>query len=140
MLLVNSKELINNKHSENVNNCIELFDGYNCSPKYGYGFIIILALPLISKSFGISMNISDEGFVFSCGKIYQLKLSFPFRINSRESESIFDNFTRNLLIILPFYNEDIQIQLKTNQEEVLNSKKIVISSPNLTDNYLFDVV
>lgn len=122
-----------------MNNCIELFDGYNCSPKYGNGIIFILALPLISKSFGISINISDEGLFFSCGKIYQLKLSFPFRINSKESESLFDDSTRNMLIILPFYNEDIQVQLKTNQEEV-NSKKIVLSTPNLTDNYLFDVV
>jgi len=123
-----------------VNNCIELFDGYNCSPKYGNGIIFILALPLISKSFGISLNISDEGFVFSCGKIYQLKLSFPFRVNAKESESLFDNSSRNMIIILPFYNEDIQVQLKTNQEEVVNSKKIVLSTPNLSDNYLFDVV
>ena len=76
LLFDNSKELLNNKNSEKIINFIDLFDGYNCSPKYGTGLVFLLSFPLISKSFGISLNVSDEGFICTCGKMYQIKFLF----------------------------------------------------------------
>ena len=140
LLFDNSKELLNNKNSEKIINFIDLFDGYNCSPKYGTGLVFLLSFPLISKSFAISLNVSDEGFICTCGKMYQIKLSFPYRVNSSKGESIFDTITRTMILILPFYNTDIQEQLTLREEENIKSKKIVMSTPNLTDNYLFDVL
>ena len=140
MLCDFSQSLLVNKYIEKVNNCIELFDGYNSSPKYGNGLIFILNLPLLGKSFGINLNVSDEGFVFSCGKIYQIRLSFPFRVNSKCSDNVFDSSTRNLILIFPFYNEDIDTQLTTEEEESMKTKKIITSTPKLSDNYLFDVL
>lgn len=138
-ILLFSKELLSNKANDKLSNVIDLFDGYNCSPKYGKGIIMLLALPLLSKGSGISLNISDEGFVFSCGKIYQLKLAFPFKINSKKADSIFDSSTRNIIIILPFHEEDIINEAATEEERQRN-QKIVVSTPKLSDNYLFDIV
>lgn len=135
-----SRDLIEKRYSLDsyVHNTLDkfysIYDGSNAFPKHGQSLLYILEMNLLSKAVGINLHISDEGMVINCPKIYSLEISFPYRISSKESYSVFETEGRFLFIILPFYDADC-MEYKSGAE---NDKKI--ENINLSDDYLYDLV
>jgi hypothetical protein len=109
------------------------YDNNNASPKCGKGFMYLIELNLLAKSSGINLNVSDDGFVLTCGSIYKLLISLPFLVNSKDSYSYFDGKNRYLYVFLPFYEEDLK---KYENEKNEKFKKAYLF--NLNNDYDYD--
>jgi hypothetical protein len=129
---LNGENLINRKLNEedlkNNNKDVIFYDGYNANPNTGEALLLVVELDLLVRSNAINLNICDEGCVLSCGKIYSLELTFPFKINSEESYSYFETTKRVLYVILPFYRIEKIIE-KSEKGQV-----------KISDDYLYDLV
>jgi hypothetical protein len=118
--------------SENLVNNSEIvyFDGYNANPKTGEALLIAMELGLLARSNAIGLNVSDEGLVLNCGKIYSLELAFPFKINSEECFSYFETMKRVLYLVLPFYKNELKVEnMKSENGQI-----------KISDDYLYDLV
>lgn len=91
----------------NEKNDLLFFDNSNANPKYGFGFLYLIELNLLAKSSGIHLNVSDDGFILTCGSIYKLLVSLPSRIEAEKTYSYFDLKNRFLYIFMSFYKEDV---------------------------------
>jgi hypothetical protein len=86
---------------------------------------------IIAKPSAIKLNICDEGLVMKCGKIYNLEVTFPYRIDSTEAYSVFETSKRILYILLPFYEKDVlSVRIKETSQ----------STVKISDDYLYDVL
>lgn len=110
------------------------YNGSNATPQHGKSLIYIIEMNLISKSIGISLNISDNCLVLNCSKIYNLELNLPFRINSNQAYSVFEPKDRQLYIILPFYEKDV-VEMQAVSKEKTSADQIKIS-----DDYIYDLI
>ena len=137
MKYINSLDLIGKNYTieefyhNSTNNLFLYYDGYNANPRDGAALLFIIELNIITKTNALKLNISDEGFIMNCGKIYSLEITFPFKVNSSEANSYFETNKRLLYIILPFYESD-RINLSNENN---NSNNVKIS-----DEYLYDVL
>ena len=130
---INFNLLEANRSNENF----EYYTGFNANPKYGFGLLLVVELELLGKSSGIRLNISDEALTMYCGKFYSLELNLPYKVNSKNSKSIFITEQRLLYIYMPFYEKDINewkaIEEKKNEKE--KAPRV-----ELEEDYLFDVI
>jgi len=112
LILANPSSYLNRRFSfkefeENEKNDLLFFDNSNANPKYGCGFLYLIELNLLAKSSGIHLNVSDDGFILTCGAIYKLLISLPFRVEAENTYSYFDAKNRFLYVFLSFYKEDV---------------------------------
>jgi hypothetical protein len=101
--LVNFDMLVNSKKDK----MYDYFNGFNASPKYGIGLLLLIEMELLVKSTGIRLNLSDESLTLYVSKLYSLEINLPYKINSKDSKSFFNLESRILYIYLPFYQKDI---------------------------------
>ena len=101
--LVNFDMLVNSKKDK----LYDYFNGFNASPKYGIGLLLLIEMELLVKSSGIRLNLSDESLTMYVSKLYSLEINLPYKINSKDSKSFFNLESRILYIYLPFYKKDI---------------------------------
>ena len=95
--LVNFDMLVN----ERKDKLFEYFNGFNASPKYGIGLLLLIEMELLVKSSGIRLNLSDESLTLYVSKLYSLEMNLPYKINSKNSKSFFNLESRILYIYLP---------------------------------------
>ncbi len=112
------------------------FDGYNANPKYGNGFLFLISLPLLSRSFGINFNINDQYFNLTCGNLYRMDVNLPFKTDSELTFSFFDSNKRVLLVFLPFHENDYLQHNEVNKGSSKESQEKI----QLSDEYLYDVI
>jgi len=93
----------------NETNDLMFFDNSNATPKHGYGLFYLVELNLLAKSSGVNLNVSDDGFILTCGSIYKLLISFPYKVDAKNSYSYFDAKTRFLYSFFSFFKEDVLI-------------------------------
>lgn len=132
----------NMKHYEDkiINeNFYVFYDGANASPQHGQSLIYLIEMNLLSSSQGIRLNICDEGMVINCSKIYSLEINFPYRINSKEAFTIFDENKRYLIVNLPFFEKDCQ-EFRTIFEQNKSDNKREEINNNLSDDYLYELI
>jgi len=154
---------------ENEKNDLLFFDNSNANPKFGYGLLYLVELNLLAKSSGINLNVSDDGFILTCGSIYKLLISLPYKVDSTNTYTYFDPKNRFLYIFLSFYKEDVivfkkdflnqdekevfsevvKISMKkfenenesnNNNDNVEKNGKIEDITSKITDDYLYDVI
>jgi len=113
------------------------YDNNNATPKLGKGYLYFIELNLLAKSSGINLNVSDDGFVLTCGNIYKLLISFPFLVNSKDSYSYFDGKNRYLYVFLPFYDEDLK---KFDNDNHNNSNNNVFDNDNKVDEAYSEII
>jgi hypothetical protein len=101
---VNFDMLVN----KNKDKKFEYFNGFNASPKYGIGILLLIEMELLVKSSGIRLNLSDESLTMYVPKLYSLEMNLPYKINSKNANSFFNLESRILYIYLPFYEKDIE--------------------------------
>jgi hypothetical protein len=138
--LHNSKECENKSVKENF---YIFYDGTNATPQHGQSLLYLIEMNLLSSSQGMKVNISDEGVVINCPKIYSLQINFPYRIDSKEAFSVFDSSKRFLFVSLPFYEKDCEEfreifeRNKTLQGRENNKENVNV---NLSDDYLYELI
>jgi hypothetical protein len=106
------------------------YDGYNANPNTGEALLLVIEMNLLARANAVGLNVSDEGCVLNCGKIYSLELAFPWKVNSEESYSYFETTKRLLYVVLPFYKSDT-IEKGGDVERGLIK---------ISDDYLYDLV
>ena len=143
--LVNFDMLVNAKRDK----LFEYFNGFNASPKYGIGLLLLFEMELLVKSTGIRLNLSDENLTLYVSKLYSIELNLPYKINSKDSKSFFNLESRILYIYLPFYQKDIDDfrileeneRIKKEKENKENANGLEINDKiNLNEDYLYDVI
>lgn len=113
-----------NEYEENKEGDLLFYDNNNANPKFGKGFFYFIELNLLAKSSGINLNVSDDGFVLTCGNIYKLLISFPNLVNSKDSYSYFDTKNRYLYVFLPFFEEDLnKFENKENDKKFMGKRE-----------------
>ena len=145
---VNFDMLVNDKKDK----LFEYFNGFNASPKYGIGILLLIEMELLVKSSGIRLNLSDESLTMYVPKLYSLEMNLPYKINSKNANSFFNLESRILYIYLPFYEKDIE-EFKTmkENEKIKNEKekneesngindKDIGEKIKLNEDYLYDVI
>ena len=143
---VNFDMLVNDKKDK----LFEYFNGFNASPKYGIGILLLIEMELLVKSSGIRLNLSDESLTMYVPKLYSLEMNLPYKINSKNANSFFNLESRILYIYLPFYEKDIEdFKALEENERIKNEKEkkegevhiIDISEKiKLNEDYLYDVI
>ena len=145
--LINFDMLVNEKKDK----LYEYFNGFNASPKYGIGLLLLIEMELLVKSTGIRLNLSDESLTLYVAKLYSLEINLPYKINSKNAKSFFNLESRILYIYLPFYqkdiddfraleeNERIKNEKEKNKENIENVVDIG-DKINLNEDYLYDVI
>ena len=138
--------------SSKKNKLYEYFDGFNASPKYGIGILLLIEMELLVKSSGIRLNLSDDSMTMYVPKLYSLEMNLPYKINSKSATSFFNLESRILYIYLPFYEKDIKDfkALKENEknknEKEKNEGDNIINNNDigekikLNEDYLYDVI
>ena len=145
--LVNFDMLVNEKKDK----LYDYFDGFNASPKYGIGLLLLIEMELLVKSTGIRLNLSDESLTLYVTKIYSLEINLPYKINSKNAKSFFNLESRILYIYLPFYQKDIDdFRTLEENERIKNEKEKnkenmenvgdIGDKINLNEDYLYDVI
>jgi hypothetical protein len=124
------KRLTAEDYELNRNSDVIYYDGYNANPKTGEALLLVIELNLLSRPNAVNLNVSDEGLVLNCGKIYNLELAFPFKINSNEVYSFFETTKRLLYLVLPFHKEDLEVGVSDKTKGQIK----------ISDDYLYDVV
>ena len=145
--LINFDMLVN----ERKDKLYEYFNGFNASPKYGIGLLLLVEMELLVKSSGIRLNLSDESLTLYVSKLYSLEMNLPYKINSKNSKSFFNLESRILYIYLPFYQKDIDdFRAIEENERIKNEKEKgkengenvvdITDKINLNEDYLYDVI
>jgi hypothetical protein len=144
--LVNFDMLVNSKKDK----LFDYFNGFNGSPKYGIGLLLLIEMELLVKSTGIRLNLSDESLTLYVSKLYSLEINLPFKINSKDSKSFFNLESRILYIYLPFYQKDIDDFKRLEENERIKNEKEknkdnensfeINDKINLNEDYLYDVI
>lgn len=145
--LINFDMLVN----ERKDKLFEYFNGFNASPKYGIGLLLLIEMELLVKSSGIRLNLSDESLTLYVSKLYSLEMNLPYKINSKNSKSFFNLESRILYIYLPFYQKDIDdFRAIEENERIKNEKEKgkengenvvdITDKINLNEDYLYDVI
>ena len=145
--LVNFDMLVN----ERKDKLFEYFNGFNASPKYGIGLLLLIEMELLVKSSGIRLNLSDESLTLYVSKLYSLEMNLPYKINSKNSKSFFNLESRILYIYLPFYQKDIDDFIAIEENERIKNEKEkgkengenvvdITDKINLNEDYLYDVI
>ena len=145
--LINFDMLVN----ERKDKLFEYFNGFNASPKYGIGLLLLIEMDLLVKSSGIRLNLSDESLTLYVSKLYSLEMNLPYKINSKNSKSFFNLESRILYIYLPFYQKDIDdFRAIEENERIKNEKEKgkengenvvdITDKINLNEDYLYDVI
>ncbi len=145
--LVNFDMMVNEKKDK----LYEYFNGFNASPKYGIGLLLLIEMELLVKSTGIRLNLSDESLTLYVSKLYSLEMNLPYKIDSKNSKSFFNLESRILYIYLPFYQKDIDDframeeneRIKKEKEKKKENGENVIDigdKINLNEDYLYDVI
>ena len=144
--LVNFDMLVNSKKDK----LYDYFNGFNASPKYGIGLLLLIEMELLVKSTGIRLNLSDESLTLYVSKLYSLEINLPYKINSKDSKSFFNLESRILYIYLPFYQKDIDDFRKLEENERIKNEKeknkdnanafVINDKINLNEDYLYDVI
>jgi hypothetical protein len=143
---VNFDMLVN----KNKDKKFEYFNGFNASPKYGIGILLLIEMELLVKSSGIRLNLSDESLTMYVPKLYSLEMNLPYKINSKNANSFFNLESRILYIYLPFYEKDIEdFRALEENERIKNEKEKnegqsgntdINDKINLNEDYLYDVI
>ena len=143
---VNFDMLVNDKKDK----LFEYFNGFNASPKYGIGILLLIEMELLVKSSGIRLNLSDESLTMYVPKLYSLEMNLPYKINSKNANSFFNLESRILYIYLPFYEKDIEdFKILEENERIKNEKEKKEGEVHTTDisekiklneDYLYDVI
>ena len=143
---VNFDMLVNDKKDK----LFEYFNGFNASPKYGIGILLLIEMELLVKSSGIRLNLSDESLTMYVPKLYSLEMNLPYIINSKNANSFFNLESRILYIYLPFYEKDIEdFKALEENERIKNEKEKKEGEVHTTDisekiklneDYLYDVI
>ena len=128
----------------------EYFNGFNASPKYGIGILLLIEMELLVKSSGIRLNLSDESLTMYVPKLYSLEMNLPYKINSKNSNAFFNLDSRILYIYLPFYEKDIEDFRILEESERIKSEKEkneaedgvhdISEKIKLNEDYLYDVI
>ena len=122
----------------------EYYNGYNCNPGSGNGFLLCIQMDLLGKSSGIRINLCDENMTLYCGKLYSLEINLPYKINSKNAKSIFNIESKVLYIYMPFYIKDINDFMKMKEITANENKNKTIedmkNAVNLSEEYLYDVI
>ena len=145
--LVNFDMMVNEKKDK----LYEYFNGFNASPKYGIGLLLLIEMELLVKSTGIRLNLSDESLTLYVSKLYSLEMNLPYKIDSKNSKSFFNLESRILYIYLPFYQKDIDDframeeneRIKNEKEKQKENGENVVDlgdKINLNEDYLYDVI
>ena len=145
--LINFDMLVNEKKDK----LYEYFNGFNASPKYGIGLLLLIEMELLVKSTGIRLNLSDESLTLYVSKLYSLEMNLPYKIDSKNSKSFFNLESRILYIYLPFYQKDIDdFRAMEENERIKNEKEAnkenmenivdIGEKINLNEDYLYDVI
>ena len=145
--LINFDMLVNEKKDK----LYEYFNGFNASPKYGIGLLLLIEMELLVKSTGIRLNLSDESLTLYVAKLYSLEINLPYKINSKNAKSFFNLESRILYIYLPFYQKDIDDfraleeneRIKNDKEKNKENIENVVDigdKINLNEDYLYDVI
>ena len=145
--LVNFDMLVNEKKDK----LYDYFNGFNASPKYGIGLLLLIEMELLVKSTGIRLNLSDESLTLYVAKLYSLEINLPYKINSKNVKSFFNLESRILYIYLPFYQKDIDdFRTLEENERIKNEKEKnkenmenvgdIGDKINLNEDYLYDVI
>ena len=144
--LVNFDMLVNSKKDK----LFDYFNGFNASPKYGIGLLLLIEMELLVKSTGIRLNLSDESLTMYVSKLYSLEINLPYKINSKDSKSFFNLESRILYIYLPFYQKDIDDFRRLEENERIKNEKEknkenanafeINDKINLNEDYLYDVI
>ena len=145
--LINFDMLVNEKKDK----LYEYFNGFNASPKYGIGLLLLIEMELLVKSTGIRLNLSDESLTLYVAKLYSLEINLPYKINSKNAKSFFNLESRILYIYLPFYQKDIDdFRALEENERIKNEKEKnkentgevvdIGDKINLNEDYLYDVI
>lgn len=143
---VNFDMLVNDKKDK----LFEYFNGFNASPKYGIGILLLIEMELLVKSSGIKLNLSDESLTMYVPKLYSLEMNLPYKIYSKNANSFFNLESRILYIYLPFYEKDIEdFKALEENERIKNEKEKKEGEVHTTDisekiklneDYLYDVI
>ena len=136
--------------NEEKNKLFKYFNGFNASPKYGIGILLLIEMELLVKSSGIRLNLSDESLTMYVPKLYSLEMNLPYKVNSKSANSFFNLESRILYIYLPFYEKDIEdFKILEENERIKNEKEKnegqIRSSDigekiKLNEDYLYDVI
>ena len=122
----------------------EYYNGYNCNPGCGNGFLLCIQMDLLGKSSGIRINLCDENMTLYCGKLYSLEINLPYKINSKNAKSIFNIESKVLYIYMPFYIKDINDFVKMKEITANENKNKTIedmkNAVNISEDYLYDVI
>ena len=143
---VNFDMLVNDKKDK----LFEYFNGFNASPKYGIGILLLIEMELLVKSSGIRLNLSDESLTMYVPKLYSLEMNLPYKINSKNANSFFNLESRILYIYLPFYEKDIEDFKDLEENERIKNEKEkkegevhtmdISEKIKLNEDYLYDVI
>ena len=145
--LINFDMLVNEKKDK----LFEYFNGFNASPKFGIGLLLLIEMELLVKSTGIRLNLSDESLTLYVSKLYSLEMNLPYKIDSKNSKSFFNLESRILYIYLPFYQKDIDdFRAIEENEKIKNEKEKngengeniidIADKIKLNEDYLYDVI
>ena len=143
---VNFDMLVNDKKDK----LFEYFNGFNASPKYGIGILLLIEMELLVKSSGIRLNLSDESLTMYVPKLYSLEMNLPYKIYSKNANSFFNLESRILYIYLPFYEKDIEDFKDLEENERIKNEKEkkegevhttdISEKIKLNEDYLYDVI
>ena len=144
--LINFDMLVNEKKDK----LYEYFNGFNATPKYGIGILLLVEMELLVKSTGIRLNLSDESLTLYVNKLYSLEMNLPYKIDSKNAKSFFNLESRILYVYLPFYQKDIDDFKKMEESERIKNEKEnkngaenivdITEKINLNEDYLYDVI
>ena len=136
--------------NEEKNKLFKYFNGFNASPKYGIGILLLIEMELLVKSSGIRLNLSDESLTMYVPKLYSLEMNLPYKVNSKSANSFFNLESRILYIYLPFYEKDIEdFKILEENERIKNEKEKnegqigssdIEEKIKLNEDYLYDVI
>ena len=136
--------------NEEKNKLFKYFNGFNASPKYGIGILLLIEMELLVKSSGIRLNLSDESLTMYVPKLYSLEMNLPYKVNSKSANSFFNLESRILYIYLPFYEKDIEdFKILEENERIKNEKEKkegqigssdIGEKIKLNQDYLYDVI
>ena len=141
---VNFDMLVNEKKDKSF----KYFNGFNASPKYGIGILVLIEMELLVKSSGIRLNLSDDSLTMYVPKLYSLEMNLPYKVNSKNANSFFNLDSRILYIYLPFYEKDIEDfkileeneRIKNEKNEDKNGANDIGEKIKLNEDYLYDVI
>ena len=79
------KNIENNKSESFYSEVLPFLKTINYS-KYSSGFVFIIYMPLITKSFAVNIKLRKQFFVLMVPNIYYLEVSLPYQVNKNKVE------------------------------------------------------